>query len=149
MGLDMYLSAKKYHSPNFGADKFKELSDVSEIGASMEKYLPFVNLEVSMGYWRKVNAVHQWFVDNCQDGNDDCRTTYVGREQLEELKKVCEATILDPKTAETKLPTQAGFFFGGTEYDDYYLEKLKDTVEIIDRCLTIPDEWEFYYHSSW
>ena len=149
MGLDMYLSAKKYYSPNFGADKFKELGEVSGIGASMEKYLPFVNLEVSMGYWRKVNAVHQWFVDNCQDGNDDCRTTYVGREQLEELKKVCEAIILDPKTAETKLPTQEGFFFGGTEYDDYYLEKLKDTVEIIDRCLTIPDEWEFYYHSSW
>lgn len=149
MGLDMYLSAKKYYSPNFGADKFKELSDVSEIGASMEQYLPFVNLEVSMGYWRKVNAVHQWFVDNCQDGNDDCRTTYVGREQLEELKKVCEAIILDPKTAETKLPTQAGFFFGGTEYDEYYLEALEDTVKIIDRCLTIPDEWEFYYHSSW
>jgi hypothetical protein len=149
MGLDMYLSAKKYYSPNFGADKFKELSDASEIGASMEQYLPFVNLEVSMGYWRKVNAVHQWFVDNCQDGNDDCRTTYVGREQLEELKKVCEAVVFDPKTAETKLPTQAGFFFGGTEYDEYYLEALEDTVKIIDRCLAIPDEWEFYYHSSW
>jgi hypothetical protein len=149
MGLDMYLSAKKYYSPNFGADKFEELSEVSEVGASMEKYLPFVNLEVSMGYWRKVNAVHQWFVDNCQDGNDDCRTAYVGHEQLEELKKVCEAVILDPKTAETMLPTQEGFFFGGTEYDDYYLQTLKDTVEIIDRCLTLPDEWEFYYHSSW
>lgn len=88
-------------------------------------------------------------MDNCQDGTDDCRTSYVSRDQLNELKQLCQQIIDDPKEANDLLPTQSGFFFGSTEYDEWYFEGLKDTVEIVDRALAMPDEWEFEYHSSW
>jgi hypothetical protein len=47
------------------------------------------------------------------------------------------------------LPTTSGFFFGGTEYDKYYMEDIKNTIKIIEKCLKLPEAWEFEYHSSW
>ena len=26
-----------------------------------------------VAYWRKFNALHNWFVQNCQDGVDECQ----------------------------------------------------------------------------
>jgi len=154
MGLDMYLSAKKYYS---GADwrteenkkDFQELLKKSGIAKYVKTELASIQLEVSIGYWRKANAVHQWFVDNCQNGEDDCRYAYVGREKLEELKALCQKVLLQPAVADEELPTQQGFFFGSYEYDEYYFHDIKHTVAIIDNCLAMPDDWEFYYHSSW
>ena len=31
-----------------------------------------VNVDVTCAYWRKANQIHAWFVDNVQQGNDDC-----------------------------------------------------------------------------
>jgi hypothetical protein len=154
MGLDMYLSAKKYYSggewhPEENRKQFQELLDKSGIAQYVATDLPSVQLEVSIGYWRKANAVHQWFVDNCQNGEDDCRYAYVGREQLEELKALCQQVLLQPAVASEELPTQPGFFFGSYDYDEWYFDYIKDTVAIIDNCLEMPEEWEFYYHSSW
>ena len=38
-----------------------------------------------VGYWRKANAIHKWFVDNIQNGNDDCKEYYVTTENLQNL----------------------------------------------------------------
>jgi hypothetical protein len=46
------------------------------------------------------------------------------------------------------LPSQSGFFFGNTEYDEYYFGDLIQTIEIIEDCLS-DDDAEFEYHSSW
>ena len=35
-----------------------------------------------VGYWRKANQIHKWFVDNVQDGVDDCGEYKVTKEQL-------------------------------------------------------------------
>ena len=37
------------------------------------------------GYWRKANAIHQWFVEHVQDGSDDCQNDYVSKEDMEAL----------------------------------------------------------------
>ena len=154
MGLDMYLSAKKYYSGGtWGSEAdqktFIKLKAMSGVGLHMTTDLPSVQLEVSVGYWRKANAVHQFFVGNCQNGEDDCRTSYVGRDKLEELKVLCEQIVLTPALAGEQLPTTEGFFFGSTEYGEYYIDDLNTTIEIVERCLQMPDDWEFYYHSSW
>ena len=120
----------------------------------MRKEFPSAEVSISVGYWRKANAIHQWFVDNCQDGVDDCGSYMVDREKLEELKKVCEIVTMDKgllntdETAQKMLPTQSGFFFGGTEYDEYYYSDLRDTIEIVKACLEMPAEWDFSYQSS-
>lgn len=49
------------------------------------------------------------------------------------------------------MPTQAGFFFGGTDYSAYYFQTVEDTLEIADKILENGDfDKEVYlYHSSW
>lgn len=155
MGLDMYLSGKRYMSKYFNAGddklqeeiqrKFPELADiVSSFGDS-----PVKELRIEAGYWRKANAIHQWFVNECQDGTDDCGNYYVARDKLIQLKAVCEAVLTDRSRAAELLPTTSGFFFGGTDYDEWYFNDIEKTIEIIDQCLKLPDRWEFEYHSSW
>jgi len=45
----------------------------------------------------------------------------------------------------------SGFFFGGTEYDGYYLEDIKDTLEMLNKVLTDPSYKgdRFYYYGWW
>jgi hypothetical protein len=57
--------------------------------------------------------------------------------------------VADPRVAHELLPTQEGFFFGGTDYDEWYVQDLKDTVMQIDRALGLGEEWNFEYQSSW
>lgn len=40
-----------------------------------------------IGYWRKANAIHGWFVRNCAEGVDECQPIAVSREQLEALRR--------------------------------------------------------------
>lgn len=106
-----------------------------------------------VGYWRKANAIHKWFVDNVQGGKDDCGEYTVTHEQLEKLKSICEAVLKDIEKgevilAESELPTQSGFFFGDTDYGQYYKEDLEHTVKIIDEVLK-HGRGEITYFSSW
>lgn len=154
MGLDMYLRAKQYYSPAEyrGVENnkmFGVLEEMTGLGDYLDEYLPSISLDASVGYWRKANHIHRWFVENVQGGEDECQEHYVERSQLVELKGLCAWVLDDPEKASKTLPTQSGFFFGGEEYDEWYLSSLKETVEMIDKCLKMPDEWEFYYQSSW
>jgi hypothetical protein len=61
-------------------------------------------------YWRKFNALHNWFVANIQDGVDDCGSYEI---QIENLND-CIATLKEvAKTKNHKLlEPKSGFFFG-------------------------------------
>ena len=48
------------------------------------------DLSINIMYWRKANAIHNWFVVNCQKGVDECQRTYIERSQLVELKDACD-----------------------------------------------------------
>ena len=166
MGLDMYLEVRKYVSQSDWVDgkristpEFSEVVSVAPDG--LTKYSDFGSATVSIpvGYWRKANAIHGWFVENVQNGVDDCRQAYVSREQLVELRDACKSVMSltvgvnrDKAAAVGLLPTE-GFFFGSYEMDEYYYSDLKYTIEMIDHILSlIPEDswdWSFYYHSSW
>jgi hypothetical protein len=156
MGLDQYLYASKGLSDG-GWRTETERQNFAQIveAIGMEKAMsragfPFISIDFQVGYWRKENAIHQWFVDNCQDGVDDCRKSYVSREKLQELRSICERVLNDNTLADELLPTQSGFFFGSTEYDEWYFNGLRDTVDIIDHCLAEVDaDCSFFYQSSW
>lgn len=50
----------------------------------------FSRINENIGYWRKANAIHQWFVDNVQDGEDDCQYhREVTEDDLIELRDLC------------------------------------------------------------
>ena len=103
-------------------------------------------------YRRKANAIHRWFVENAQGGEDNCERYYVSREQLLKLRDLC-ANLCTQKVealAEDSLPTTDGFFFGSTEYDEWYWNDIENTVKGIDTALeTFGDGWHFHYQSSW
>ena len=107
-------------------------------------------------YWRKANAIHKWFVDNVQDGVDDCGNYGVATEQLKELAETCRKVLNDKSLASELLPSQSGFFFGGTDYDEWYFKDLEYTATEIEKLLSIEKPegrgyypWSYVYHSSW
>ena len=154
MGLDQFLTKKTYVK-NWNHMSDDEKHTVSVEGKSSKQIKPerITYIEEEIGYWRKANQIHNWFVNNVQNGNDNCGTYYVDADNLEELSNLCKEVLADHSKAEELLPTTPGFFFGGTEYDEWYFKDLEKTVEVIDGILTEMKEndayYEFYYDSSW
>ena len=148
MGLDMYLTAEV---SLYDMDKDKRSAKIRRIFPDMYKSgnINYIRVGFEAGYWRKANHIHKWFVDNVQEGKDDCGYHYVSREKLTRLLSLCKTVIGKHNLSELHLPTQAGFFFGSTEYDDGYYLDIRKTIEIIEKCLKLPDCWSFVYHSSW
>ena len=155
----MYLTAKKDFYPDFGDinEKEENLKTFSKLLSGsgitvneIDSEFPTSSVSFKVGYWRKANAIHAWFVKHCQAGVDDCNSYPVSRKNLIDLKDSCTAVLADNSKANSLLPPQAGFFFGSTEINDYYLDDLKLTVKIIDRCLRERlSNWNFSYNSSW
>ena len=154
MGLDQYLYAEKYLSESkwLGEDTneaYKKIIKAVKAEKHTPKNLGSVSVDVKIGYWRKSNQIHNWFVNNCQDGRDNCEKYLVDNSKLELLLDICKMVLADHSLAAELLPTGEGFFFGSTEYDEYYYSDLEDTVEIINNALSMGDHWDFYYQSSW
>lgn len=120
----------------------------------IEHKYPVKSIIQEVGYWRKANHIHKWFVNNVQDGIDDCDYhREVTKEDLEKLLTICEEIKSndDFTVAMEKLPTTSGFFFGGTEYDEWYMYAIEETIKI---CKKVLEETDFgtemiYYRSSW
>ena len=156
MGLDMYLTGKRYMNKLFREEDEQKQTAIQQLFPELADKKgrwgdasPVKQVEIEAGYWRKANQIHDWFVKNVQGGEDKCRPHYVSREQLEELKALCQEVLDNRERASELLPTASGFFFGGTDYDEYYFKDLENTVKIVDDCLALPKEWEFEYRSSW
>lgn len=159
MGLDMYLRAERY-LPGFEfaeddeKDRYRKVLEI--VGLKGDASSPSATVEVTVAYWRKANAIHKWFVDNVQHGEDECRPHTVSRDQLQELQSLCDQLVSkyeeDPQRgkvlAEELLPPQSGFFFGSTDVDDWYWNDLRDTVKMIGEALENDCDW-FTYQSSW
>lgn len=154
-----------------------------------------------VGYWRKANQIHNWFVQNVQNGIDDCGRYEVSKEDLIKLRNLCEKVlnaaifeddyviayttyedievvkerekghdvqiveyengwvqvkapgkvIVNENEIAELLPTSSGFFFGSYEYDEYYFNDLRETIDVINNVLDETD-FETYiitYCSSW
>lgn len=150
MGLDMYLSAKRYVSNYRKSDETLrgELNKLTVLTGGME----IQEVVCEAMYWRKANAIHDWFVENVQAGVDNCGSYYVPKEKLQELLELCKEVMANKGRAVELLPTASGFFFGSTDFDDYYFEDVQSTITRLETLLGNPfivDNFEFYYQSSW
>ena len=152
MGLDMYLYKKNYmRTDEFYKPEYRNEVVVKTGGEIDTKIKPerIKYIVEEVGYWRKANQIHRWFVDVVQEGNDNCGNYYVSRDTLEELLDICKQVRDDHSKAEQLLPTQSGFFYGGTEYDEWYFTDIDNTIKIIEECLEDENAGDFEYSSSW
>lgn len=183
MGLDMYLTKKVYIGANYEYNNITGVIDLKKEGQPVQINLNKVTQIVEeVGYWRKANQIHQWFVDNVQEGVDNCSEFYVSINQLEELLKLCkevkEKSILvdgdihngtSSKNGVTTqliekgkiiqnaseiadlLPVSGGFFFGSENYDEYYMNDIDHTIEMLEEVLKENESkpGDYYYGFSW
>ena len=106
-----------------------------------------------IGYFRKFNALHSYIVKTFADGVDNCQAILLHKEDVEQIKKVLD-DVLNANTAEKAkeiLPTQSGFFFGGTDYDEFYFEEVKDAADLMQSFLDNFDfeSYQLVYQASW
>jgi hypothetical protein len=74
----------------------------------------------------------------------------VPRSSLVDLKIICERILKDNELAHELLPTGSGFFFGSTDYDEWYFHGIEKTVEIVSKLIEdVPEGWAFEYQASW
>ena len=100
MGLDMYLYAEKYVSEynySYGntpseMSKSRNPDHIAINNASGLMNLPTdgsITVQKVVGYWRKANAIHGWFVNTLANGIDECQEIHVSRDDLRKLRDEC------------------------------------------------------------
>lgn len=161
MGLDMYLNAKKdvpLEAATMMAKidngkkswdvEFRDYLNESWMGpTATAKAGDIVTAVARVGYWRKANAIHDWFVRNVQDGTDNCDEYEVSAEQLRQLREDCQEALKAGDETDNLRPTE-GFFFGSSDIK-YMLDDCEGTIEQIDRVLEKYPDWVYTYQSSW
>lgn len=150
MGLDMYLEAK-LHLPPYSA----ELAPVRQAIGQAIGYTPptekpdndatlmeITGVIVRVGYWRKFDPLHQWFVSNVQEGHDDCRPAYIAPDVLVELEEQLDQVSDDPESASEHFISEGDEPLDEGEID-YTLKVVVQAKKLQERG------WDIYYRASW
>lgn len=175
MGLDMSIKARKTITKRTITDKeLKEAKDgflpsfygkldFEQIPEDLQEFREFtdsnlvnVKIDYPIAYFRKFNALHNYFVENCDhpDGQDNCVDMLITPEIIDDLiLRLTKIILADgkQKVAEQELPTADGFFWGDTSYDEYYLKDCKKALELMLKMKALAEEseeeeqYEFYY----
>lgn len=150
MGLDMYIHAIQNAT---SSQTYEDVVTIINNNATNECISTSgqSSSQIELGYWRKANAIHKWLVDNVQNGVDDCGLYPIHREHMIDLRHTCKKALDAPEQACKILPTSSGFFFGDVNYDNWYFDQLKYTVNLMDNLILIEPkiDWKLCYHSSW
>jgi hypothetical protein len=141
---DYKLGSLGYNSYNNSLERLLTPDEVSEVFKNELKHC-FAPEDV---YFRKVNFVYAFFSNEMV--NESC---IVDKTRIGQLKDACEDVLAhkgNVRYAQRVLPTQGGFFFGSTEYDDWYWHDVKDCLTKIKRLYKSMEEGEFVlWDFSW
>jgi hypothetical protein len=170
MGLDSYLYKESFIR-NWDHTKPEDthLVVVSKGGVIREDVKPerVSAVREQVGYWRKFSALHGWFVNKCGGGVDECQSIPVSVEDLKELLETLNnvKTILGDFQLEFNqtmekikelFPPTPGFFFGSTDIDEYFIQKVNETIPVIEGIIKEDAENRenrnfpyYYYRASW
>ena len=102
-----------------------------------------------IAYFRKVNFIFEYFRHKMIDQV----FAVVTKEDVLDLIDKCNKVLADHNTATSMelLPTTSGFFFGSTEYDQWYYEDVKDVLfEMQNNVLPVFDQgYNVFVDFSW
>ena len=150
----MYLSRKKYIGANY---EHRNVTGKIEIKIG-DKEIPIKfdkvsYIEEQVGYWRKANAIHKWFVDNVQNGEDNCKSYYVSQEDLEKLLNLCKEVKEKAIMKEGKIQNGSTLKDGiwePTMVEGKYIENAEEIEALLPTTSgfffgsTTYDEWYMY-----
>lgn len=150
MGLDMYLEGRRYLSPTDEGTAPARKAVAAAIGfeppaskpGGEPELMEVVAVSVRVGYWRKSYPLHQWFVDNVQEGHDDCRPAYVSDSVLRELQARLEQVRSAPESVSEHFVVEEGEALDEDEID-FALDVLSHARRLQEAG------WDLYYRSSW
>ena len=101
----------------------------------LQSEIEAANPRTEVAYFRKVNLLMVFF-----DYEGNCEYKVISQGEIEDLIDRCNRVLADHELAETLLPTTSGFFFGSTDYDEWYF---RDVEEVRDTFQKILDETNF------
>lgn len=108
------------------------------------------NGETIEKWYRKVNWLRNWVIENTSLEHDsNTESVELGREKLRELIQTCDYVLKHKEQAPEKLETLSGFFFGDTEYDEWYFEEVKQVRDDMEELLNDENLESFDYWDWW
>jgi hypothetical protein len=159
MGLDMYIF--KVKKTKHTIDELHELDrEPNPNDPKIVEFLPldqpypdtfkdYYTIFHQVAYWRKFNALHNWFVTHVQVGIDNCAHYELDKDVLIDLLE----TLLNTKSENdpSEMMPVSGFFFGSTDVDEYYWEHIEKAIDEISNLIdnTNWDKERLFYTSSW
>lgn len=78
-------------------------------------------------YFRKVNFLFAYYQNTGKMMSESY--AFTDANDIDDIIDRCERVLRNHGLASQLLPTQEGFFFGGTDYDDYYFSDVKDCLK--------------------
>lgn len=163
MGLDMYFYARKTTYKSFSKWDKPSRVDETDYPEDLKTFSDYIydrnfksvqtETEYQIGYFRKFNALHSYIVKTFANGIDNCQDILLYKADIAKIKKVLDDILkvgTEEKAKET-LPTQSGFFFGGTDYGEYYFEEVKVAADLMQSFLDNFDfeNYQLVYRASW
>lgn len=174
MGLDMYLNRRLY-TDEYDGIEINLSADLDYINPKNIHYIiervAYWRKANQIHNWFVENVqggqddCGEYFVsrddlvrllDVCQKVKESCNLTegvisngktFIGGVAVPILASGFE--IDNPEICKELLPTAEGFFFGSTDYDQYYYDDIVYTVDTLSKLLEHPGNGTFYYSSSW
>ena len=132
MGLDITFYKAKRSKDNETKERLEEIRKAlaaeylksidernSKLINELEDEKEKINPWNEVAYFRKVNFLIPFF-----GYEENCSNIEIDKYQVEDLIEACKEVLANHDKASFLLPTQAGFFFGSTDYDDWYFDNV-------------------------
>ena len=143
MGLDIAFYKAKRSKDNETKERLEEIRKaldaeyIKSIGERNSKLIKELEDEKEkinpwneVAYFRKVNFLIPFF-----GYEENCSNIEIDKYQVEDLIEACKEVLANHDKASFLLPTQAGFFFGSTDYDDWYFDDVQNVKEKFEEVL--------------
>ena len=148
MGLDITFYKAKRSKDNETKERLEEISleeirktlateyiksideRNSKVIKELEEEKENTNPWNKVAYFRKVNFLIPFF-----GYEENCSNIEIDKYQVEDLIEACKEVLANHDKASFLLPTQAGLFFGSTDYDDLYFDDVQNVKEKFEEVL--------------
>ena len=104
----------------------KGVLDLPKLEEQVKKWIAG-HYEPYDAYFRKVNFLFKYYEDKGK--MHDQYYAFTDVDDIDDIIDRCEEVLKDHSLAHHLLPTQDGFFFGGTDYDEWYFDDVKDCLK--------------------